>query len=90
MSKIKRIDIIAIVLFIPIWGFYFLYEGHSKLDINEVFTLPLLIALEYTAASVAYGIWRYNVLKGNRDFIKKAFESIIVSEDKDDKKEDRQ
>ncbi len=59
MSMIKIIDTIVFVIVITAWGFYFLYEGTTRFDVNQIFTLPLLIATESTALAVLYAVIRY-------------------------------
>jgi len=59
MSMIKIIDTIVFVILIAAWGFYFLYEGATRFDVNQIFTLPLMIATESTALAVLYAVIRY-------------------------------
>jgi len=59
MSRIRIIDTIVIVIFITVWGFYILYEGQTRFDVNQTITLPLLIAAESTALAVLYAVARY-------------------------------
>ncbi|MCK5308647.1 MAG: hypothetical protein KAJ73_08555 [Zetaproteobacteria bacterium] len=59
MSRIRIVDAIIIVIFIAVWGFYFSYEGTTRFDVNQTFTLPLLIAAESTALAVLYAVFRY-------------------------------
>jgi len=59
MSRIRIIDAIVIVIFISVWGFYLSYEGSTRFDANQTFTLPWLIAAESTALAVLYALFRY-------------------------------
>jgi len=59
MSRIRIIDAIVIVLFISAWGFYLSYEGSTRFDVNQTFTLPWLIAAESTALAILYAMFRY-------------------------------
>ena len=63
MSRIKIIDITVAVIFIAVWGFYFSYEGHTRFDLNQTLTMPLLIAVECTALAVLYAVFRYYKIK---------------------------
>jgi len=59
MSRIRIIDTIVFVILIAAWGFYFSYGGTTRFDVNQIFTLPLLIASESTALAVLYAVIRY-------------------------------
>ena len=66
MSKQNIIDIIAMIMLVVAWIFFFSFKGHTKFDINGIFTLPLLIALEATAIFLIYAIWRYHTMRGGQ------------------------
>ncbi len=66
MSRIKIIDTIVVVIFIAVWGFYFSYEGHTRFDVDQNLTLPLMIAVESTALAVLYAVFRYYKIKGGK------------------------
>ncbi len=67
MDKIKRGDVIAALIFIAVWAFYFNYEGATSFDINETFTLPLMVAAEYSGLALLYAVWRYAYDKKGKD-----------------------
>lgn len=64
MNKWRIIDALAVALPLAGWAFFAFYEQPSRFDLTPKLTLPLLLALEATAISAIYFVWRVNSRKG--------------------------
>ncbi len=59
MIKFRKSDIVVIVILTGSWLFYLLYGGTTRFDLNQIITLPLLVAADFTALSILYAAGRY-------------------------------
>ncbi|GMR07039.1 MAG: hypothetical protein BMS9Abin26_0041 [Gammaproteobacteria bacterium] len=74
--KIIKSDIVIGAILIGTWVYYLAYEGATRFDINEVITLPLLGAVEFTTLAVLYAAGRYYTAKKGV-LIKEKMDSIM-------------
>lgn len=63
MYKIIKTDIVIAVILIGTWLFYLIFEGSTRFDINQTYTLPLLVAIEFTALATLFAAGRYYTAK---------------------------
>ena len=66
MKKIAWLDLVFIALVAAVWIFYLGHSGSTRFDINDTFTLPLLVAVEFTVLFLLYVLWRYSAARGDR------------------------
>lgn len=66
MGKLIKSDIVIAVIVIASWLFYLVFDGSTRFDVNEIFTLPLLVAAELSTFAVLYAAGRYFTAKKGR------------------------
>lgn len=81
-------DALSIIGLIISWTTFLSFDGKTNLDINQTFTFPLMAALEITAISLIYGIWRYNTSKGRPLITARALIEFLYRNDDKDKGKD--
>lgn len=76
MQNIIKSDYVFAIILIGTWLFYLMFEGPTRFDVNQTITLPLLVAVDFTAITILYVAGRYFTAKKS-NLIKKGMNSLM-------------